>query len=439
MPSDARTTPPLEAGAWHRLHPLSPVVRAGRAMIAVAGVFALTLAPGGRESQGGLIGHVVFAAGLIVLGVVSWLVTRWRVEEGDLRIETGLIRRSSLRFPLKQTQAIDTVRPLLARVLGLSELRLRVGGSSGGSGRLAYLTAAQADLVRGQLLAIARGVPDDVPASSERVLVWVPAPRLMGSILLSGLSVTLALLVAALVATAVVDRHAAVAGISSGGALVASLGTILWRRLNAGYDMTVADAPDGLRVRSGLLQTTAETIPEGRVQAVRMVEPLLWRPLGWCRLEVDVAGRQRKGGEGSPEGRQLRTVLPVGSRAEATLLLSHIVPDAPAERIPPPARARFKSPLRYRNLSWGRDQTYAVTTSGRVARVTAWVPLTKVQSLRRVQGPLQRRLELATVYLDTAGRSVHAALRDRDAEESQRLLDELTVACRSARRLRAPA
>jgi putative membrane protein len=69
-----------------------------------------------------------------------------------------------------------------------------------------------------------------------------------------------------------------------------------------------------------------------------------------------------------------------------------------------------------------------------VARVTSWVPLTKVQSLRLVQGPVQRRLRLATIYLDTAGRAVHAAIRDRDAEEARVQLGELTALSRSARR-----
>jgi putative membrane protein len=61
------------------------------------------------------------------------------------------------------------------------------------------------------------------------------------------------------------------------------------------------------------------------------------------------------------------------------------------------------------------------------------VPLEKVQSLRRVQGPIQRRLSLASVHLDTAGRSVHATLRDRDSEEAERALAELTDLARAAR------
>ena len=77
-----------------------------------------------------------------MLGFVSWLVTRWQVESQELRIETGLIRRSSQRYPLAQVQAIDVIEPGLGRLFGLAELRLRMGGDTGGNARLAYVPRA---------------------------------------------------------------------------------------------------------------------------------------------------------------------------------------------------------------------------------------------------------------------------------------------------------
>ncbi len=156
-----------------------------------------------------------------------------------------------------------------------------------------------------------------------------------------------------------------------------------------------------------------------------MVEPLLWRRLGWCRLELDLAGRQQKKGENRAESKRLRAVLPVGSRAVAEELLDRLLPDRPREQSRPPRRAWWKSPLRYRWLAWGRTETCVVATSGRLRRVTCWVPLEKVQSFRRIQGPAQRRLRLASLHLDTAGRSLHATLRDRDLAEADAALVEL--------------
>src|SRR5262249_45994357 len=146
------------------------------------------------------------------------------------------------------------------------------------------------------------------------------------------------------------------------------------------------------------------------------------------------AGHEHIEGERDDRRRQLRTVLAVGGRAEADALLARLLPDLPAERLAPPRRTRLKAPFRFRNLGWGRSDLCAVTPTGAVARVPCWVPLAKVQSLRRVEGPLQRRLRLATVHLDTAGRGVRAALRDRDRDEADAALAELVARCRSARR-----
>jgi putative membrane protein len=264
----------------------------------------------------------------------------------------------------------------------------------------------------------------------------VPTGRLVASILISDVGVVAEAVFVALVVTAVLSPSAA-AGLLSGGAVwIISVITLVWRRFNQEYRLTVSEAPEGLHLAGGLVALTAETIRPGRVQAVRMVEPFLWRRLGWCRLEVDLAGKQRSKGESQEARRQLRTVLPVGSRAAAEALVDRILPDRPRALEPPPRRVRWKSPLRFRMLGWGRTETCVLTRSGRVRRVTCWVPLEKAQSLRRVQGPVQRRLGLATVHVDTAGRSVHAALRDRDEQEADSALADLTDLARRERRRR---
>ena len=435
------TDDPLVPGEWHRLHPLSPLVRAGRLTI---GLF-IVLAPSvltGRLSSGSIF-EFVFVGVLVAVGFVSWLVTRWRVEEDDLRIETGLIRRQSLRFPLAQVQAIDIVRPGLARLFRVAELRLRMAGNTSETARLAYLPEREVEPLRARLLALAHGAVEadattgeddaDEPTAEEHILTTVATPRLVASIVLSDVGFAAIAVIVGLTVTWVFAPDVAASLVAGGAVPVVVVATLVWRRLNQEYRLTVADAPDGLHVRSGLIALTSETIRPGRVQAVRMVEPFLWRRLGWCRLEVDVAGQQRRKGEGEAERKQLRAVLPVGSRALAAELLARILPDVPTTQLRPPRRVRFKSPLRYRYLSWGRTDTCVVTSTGRIRRVTDWVPLAKAQSLRRTQGPVQRRLRLASIHLDTAGRSVHATLRDRDVAEADAALTELVRLARLAR------
>ncbi len=420
-------------GDWQRLHPLSPLVRAGRGAIPLVVVVAIPVLGNQHRSSSDNLIQIAIVAVVLGLGVVSWLVTRWRVADGVLRVESGLIRRTSERFPLSQIQAIDTVRPGLARVFGLAELRIRLAGGSGRAGRLAYLSGPEAERLRARLLALSHGLAEATPAPPERPLLAVAPGRLAVSILLSGAGLTLALVVGALVLLTALAPNALAAVLSGGAAPLIGVAFGITRRFNLEYGLTVAEAPDGLRLRSGLVQISAETIPDGRIQAIRMVEPLAWRPFGWCRLEVDVAGQKSRGRQDRNQARAGRALLPVGSREDGAFLLGRVFPDLPTGRSAPPARARWKSPLRFRFLSWAANDRYAVTTSGRLRRVTDWVPLAKIQSVRRVEGPLQRRLRLASIHLDTAGRRVHAVARDRDRTEVAELMADLPDRCRRAR------
>jgi putative membrane protein len=455
VPGYGQSHPAIEGSSWHRLHPLTPVVRAGtRVLSLIAVLVALSLFR--QKDNGQLVTDVVIIALALSGGFISWLVTRWQVADGVLRIETGLIRRDSRRFPLTQIQAIDVVQSGLARVLGLAELQLRVAGSdSSRGGRLACLRLADAEELRRELLAASGYAVTTVPAESadagvaagpgalpgtgaaagpadvpERMLFRVQPVRLAAAIVMSR---------AGAIALIVIAGLAAIVAISGGTGAIASflpaaLGIVLtvWRQFNSEYATTVAAAPDGLRLRSGLIQTTAETIRPGRVQGVRLVEPLLWRPFGWCRVEVDVAGPKERR-ENKSAAKRLRGVIPVGSRADAEAMLGELMSSHPLPDRRPPRQARFKAPLLYHFLAWGGDDDYVVAARGRIRRTTTWVPLEKVQSLRWVQGPVQRRLGLASVRLDVAGRRVNADIEDRSAAEAGELLTRLTALARDAR------
>jgi putative membrane protein len=421
---------------WARLHPLSPLAKGGRAVLALAFV-TVPRQLSGSGIEAARLGIDAVVAGVIVLtGIVSWLVTRWRVEAAELQLETGLLRRQSIRVPLARVQAVDVVRPLAARLLGMSELRLVLAGKGTGQARLAFLSERRAVQVRAQLLALASGLPGDSPEAPERPFASVPNGRLVASALLGAPAVVLVSLglLLAVLASAAPGSAGQLAGLFA--TLAFGSGAAVLRRLNVELNFTVAQSPDGLRLRSGFLQTRAETIPNGRVQAVRLVEPLLWRPLGWCRLEIDVA-QQREREVGEQDVEQLtRALMPVGSRADADALLALVLPGAgshaPADS-QPPSRARVKAPLAYRRLATWHDLQHVVARTGRFTVETVVVPLAKVQSVRWTQGPVQRRLRLATVHVDTAGRRWQARARDRDVGEAQQLLLQLPVLARGAR------
>jgi putative membrane protein len=426
---------------WHRLHPLSPLVRAGRQLMSLVLVLAGILVANHHRVGGDLVIDLVVVGIALSGGFVSWLVTRWQIAAGVLRVDTGLLRRDSRRFPLSQIQAVDVVQTGLARVLGLAELHLRVaGGDSARSGRLACLRLPDAERLRRDLLALSASAAaypahDGVPAGqaaadAERLLFRVKAARLPAAILLTRAGAIAVAVAAATCLTVALSGR--ISTITPFLPFVLGVMVNLWRQLNGEYGTTVAVAADGIRLRSGLIQTTAETIRPGRIQAVRLAEPLIWRAFGWCRVEVDVAGgRQRR--ENQAEGQRLRAVVPVGSRAEAELMLAELVSSRPLPSLAPPPAARWKAPLTYHFLGWNGDDRYVVASRGRVCRQTTWVPLEKVQSIRWVQGPLQRRLGLATVHLDVAGKRVSARIQDRGNTEALDILGRLPDLARAAR------
>jgi len=359
----------LPDDGWRRLHPLSPVARIGRLIPALLLLLVVQTAHSKVENRTAETDYLIILALLsIVYGYIHWMVTRWRIEGDTLRIETGLIRKDSRRLPLARIQAVDLVRPLLARMLGVAELRVRLAGSGSTDGKLAFLGMGEATELRLALLA-----------------------------------------------------------------------GIIWRRLSGQYSFMAVEGPEGVRITRGLLATISETVPYGRIQAVRQVEPLLWRPFHWCRLEVDIAGATARNQRGEGTSVVRKALLPVGTGQDAWHLLARLLGAPDPVRTPPPRRARLKAPLSFHFLSAGYDDTHAMCVTGRLNRTTTWVPFEKTQSIRRVQGPLQRPLGLATVHVDVAGKRTRAQFRDRPQEEAERLVEQLTALSRTARHVRRPA
>jgi putative membrane protein len=428
------TEAPAPDEGWNRLHPLTPIARVGRLFPAL--VLLLLISTVHSKAENGNVETaylVVITLGSAVYGYIHWMVTRWRFEGDTLRIETGLIRKDSRRLPLARVQAVDVVRPFLARLLGVSELRIRLAGSGSTDGKLAYLSEAQAAELR--LVLLAGHIDNDVPVSSNTGLpmATVDTGRLLASVFLSLITILLIGTVAALAVLDQFEPKTAAGAAAFLAVYLLSAAGVIWRRLSGQYAFIAVEAPEGVRIRRGLLQTISETVPYGRIQAVRQVEPLLWRPFGWCRLEVDVAGTTARNQRGEGTSVVRKAILPVGSQQDSWHLLARLLGGPDPERTAPPGRARLKAPLSFHFLSAGHDSTHAVCVTGRINRATTWVPLEKSQSIRRVQGPLQRPLGLATVHVDVAGKRARAEFRDREVKEADELVADLTALSRSAR------
>jgi putative membrane protein len=422
-----------------RLHPLTPLVR-GAKLVALA---AVAVSWRGLSDLG--LSHWLLAmAGILVLAVlvsaVVWAVTGYEVIGRELRVHEGLLSRRVRTIPLERVQAIDVVRPVLARVFGLAELRLEVIGGSKTEAPLAYLTVAGATALRASLLGLATGAEPAEPAS-ERPLFAVDNGRLLRAQLLTPQAFAVPAGAAFVIWQALAHPDWTLIGAAS--TITAFLGVfqVPIRRVLDEWDFRIADDTTALRLRQGLLNKRSQSVPPHRVQGVKLTWPLLWRAAGWARARIDVAGY---GGEGAE---QLRagTLVPVAAAADAAAVAAGVLGSAvdprpgpqpiDATALPvdgPPRRARWLAPLAWSRIGVAVTADVVAVHEGVLTREVIAVPLARVQSVRVTQGPLQRLLSLATVTVDTAG-GLHATARLRDVADAYHLADELAVRSRAAR------
>jgi putative membrane protein len=191
------------------------------------------------------------------------------------------------------------------------------------------------------------------------------------------------------------------------------------------YDWTVGESPDGLRIDHGLLDRTHETVPPGRVQTVRIVEPLLWRRRGWVRVELDVAGSSNS------------VLVPVAPREVAEAVIARVLPGVtvppPSALSRPPRRAGRCVPVWWRGHGLAVTDAVFASRQGLLRRSLALVPHAKVQSVRLAQGPWERLWRVADVHVDTgANKTVTARLRD--AQEAAELLGAQAERSRTGRK-----
>jgi putative membrane protein len=427
-----------------RLHPLSPLLHGTRLLLLM--VVAISWQGFG---QLGLwrwaILVLVLLAAAVLFSLVSWLMTGYHVVGRELRVYEGVLSRRTRAIPLERLQAVEVVRPVLARLAGLAELRLEVVGGSKTEAPLAFLTVADATALRERLLALsgrAAGAP--APAIDRAPLAAAPpvgAARLIHAVrnedvfvgqLLTPQVWFVPLAMAFVVVQFAFEGSWTFVGIAS--TVTAVFGVILQpvRRVLEDWNFRLSRDDAGLHLRHGLLETRSQTVPLNRVQAIGVTWPLLWRPKRWLRCRIDVAGYA--GPQRDQRGRADR-LLPVGDLSDARRIIAEVLPGVDPlafQLAQPPRRARWLAPLRWPALGAGLTDRVFATTDRLVTRELVIVPYARIQSVRVVQGPLQRWLRLATVHADVAG-GLNAVAHERDLAEARALAAELTDRARAAR------
>lgn len=433
------TTDPDGRGAagGSRLHPLTPLIRAGRLVVSLVAVAAYnTEALRHRHPWLPFAVLAIVAVG-VVASALSWAFTRYRIGGGEVHVDSGVFIRRSRQVRIDRLQAIDVVQPLLARIFGLAELKLDMAGGAEGRVRLGYLRLEEAQALRASLLAMAAGLDHRTPEAPQQALLHCSGGAIVGSALLSTQAFIGFIWVGGFLTGAVTSGKPGVfTGALPG---VVSVFGAVWQTIQQHFGFTVADSPDGLRLRHGLFETRAQTVPPGRVQAVRIVQPLLWRLFGWVRVDANIAGYA---GHRADEGRQHNSVLlPVGSRTQALLVISRVLPGVDIDAVSMtrvPSRAIWRSPLLWWTYRAGADEAVVEVRSGLLTRVHAVMRHEKIQSVRLSAGPWQRVLRLATVHVDSTKGPVDVVLRHRDISEGRRIVDLEVARAERGRALRLP-
>jgi putative membrane protein len=515
-------TTALTDGDWHRLHPASPLLKGGIALIAILGVvvanmreriFDLFLPHLPQEGDPvdyildhGLIGWALIAIAVLLILLIagfyaSWRMHTFRITDEVVEVRSGILFRTNRKARLDRIQGINIVRPFFARLFGAAKLEISQAGQ-GANVQLSYLGSAAADGLRREILRLASGArgeqvpapqtvvgesiidrrvneflapeldPDAAPPES---IVKLDLGRLIGSLALSGSTIMLLVLVAAGVVWIAVTGDIFALFWAVPGAI--GFGSYYVRKFTKSLRYSIAGTPDGVRVGFGLLSTSNETLPPGRIHSVQVSQPLLWRLPGWWEIKVNRAGHSSTKGAG---GEANTTILPVGDRGDVhkvlELMLPELLAQSAGERAEDAGAAAAavetagvatisaetsramsviesgleakggpddgftNSPRRAAVLRWfsWRRNGFAITQGSLVLRKGAiWrqlviVPQPRLQSVSLHQGPLLRMLRLASVHLHTVAGPISADLGAIDRDAAIRFFEEVATVAVSA-------
>ena len=484
----------LADGDWHRLHPATPLFRGGIVFVAIVGWILVNLrdvffeslfdevvpGDGPREpnpARDWILANVPIAMGvlLVVLLVVvafawlSWRMHEFRVTDELVEVRSGVIWRRHRRGRLDRIQGVNIVRPIVPRIFGAARLEISVAGEDANI-RLAYLAGWIADALRADILRratearsarIALAVEErlgsppspllaerpaaagpgfleqraaeflrpelDQPLAAPDSLVRMDVGRLVASTALS-LGIPTILVAAAIWVGVATTREFAILFVLVPS--VIALATYAVRRVTRSLRYSIAATPDGIRVGFGLLSTTNETLPPGRIHAVQVSQPLVWRPFGWWTVRLNRAANSSRDGAA---GQANTTILPVGDLADVEKVLGLVLPDDAALvrealvgrggdgfTVSPPRARPYRWFSRRRN-GFRLASESVVLRKGAIWREAIFVPLARVQSVAIVRGPLARAARLARVEVHTVAGVITPSIGAIDEHDARSL------------------
>ena len=440
--SDQSSTQP----SFRRVHRLTPLLRLWSVILALIAAFALNVnlealrdifAFITGEHRGEALRDTAIAlAGFVAVCAVVWLLSGlwWRrmgyqLGGDELSLRRGLFSTQLRTARYDRTQAVDVVEPVIARLFRLAAVRVETAGGQSSVIEIAYLKKADAEALREDILARVHGAPTpaatDIDATTaDATSVHTPAAPAEEPALVPEIPIARSLVAAALRASTLFLVGflilVVVTRLPLSTALPVLVGALpnVWNVLDSSWRYTARADGEVLNITYGLADRRRQSIRLDRIHAVQITQPLLWRPLGWYEVRVSVAGY---GASASGKASGSTRILPVGTLAQARQFL-------PADAAPTyasPARAKWVSPLDYRQQTVALTGDYVIVRNGRLNRRVKAIHTSHIQELTYRRGPISQALGLATVGLDLVQGPVRMDARNLTLADATALLTRL--------------
>ena len=215
-----------------------------------------------------------------------------------------------------------------------------------------------------------------------------------------------------------------------------------------------------MRIDRGLTARRHVTIPPGRIHAIEVSQPLIWRLFGWYRVEITQAGNAAHTSDEKNKGMQVDVasdvLLPVGSRTEVIQAIAMAIPDLGVEdpdgfleslrvgvgedcwMTPVPDSARILDPLVHKRRAFGLTEAVFAIRDGFFNLRFSIIPLTRIQSVSLHQGPIQRWRHVASVRAALVPGPVASLAEHVEAGRSLELWAQLSQGSKVRREAEAP-
>lgn len=411
---------------------------------------------GSNSADSGLLGFSLLF-GFLAVGLVAtlgWEYARFQRYRYELTSETfdihsGVLSRRDREIPYERIQNVDISQNIVQRVLDIAEVRLETAGGSDTEAQLRYVSTAESARLQEEISRRKRGATEDTTEEQADLLFELSdREHAVLGIVSADLRVFGALSVAVSVfapqiASQLGPEFELISLLGPALALAAIL--VLWiasavLQVFRYYGFRLTQHGEELRYERGLLQRYSGTVPLSKVQSVTIRENVLARALGYASLVIQTAGHAPGQGDG-----QVESAVPVAERERALSLANSVEPFGELTFTRPPKRARRRYIARYAlllvglaaglwvvhtitgalprwffplgglplvplaaHLTWTHrgyyvTDDYVVTRRGFWRRNTVVVPYDRVQTVFSSQTVFQRRRDLGTVTVDTAG------------------------------------